>query len=145
MRTLHFRKNASWELDTGKKAKGGGRSTSWEVQERLEGGSPNSRGGSKVEFTLRRREGEWGGETGGCLPLLSRYPARGRETWRGWALLGRPPQAATEVSWTGASRSMYHCMYVLYVGLDHLTFLSIYYMSNGLIWNTYQNFAKFSG
>ena len=27
---------------------------------------------------LEGGRGEWGGETGGCLPLLSRYPARGR-------------------------------------------------------------------
>ena len=30
------------------------------MQERSEGGSPNSRGGSKVEFILRRREGGMG-------------------------------------------------------------------------------------
>ena len=95
-----------WELHEnwtlGKKAKGWGKSASWEVKERLEKGGPrvNSRGGSEAEFILRRREGERGGETGGCLPLLSRYPARGRRHGEVWSLLGRPPQAGAEVSWS---------------------------------------------
>ena len=37
----------------------------------------------KQNLYLEGGRGEWGGESGGCLPLLSRYPARGRETWRG--------------------------------------------------------------
>ena len=60
---------------------------------------------------LEGGRGEWWGETGGCLPLLSRYPARGRETWSGWALLCRPSQAATEVSWSKPI-NVGLCMYV---------------------------------
>ena len=63
---------ASWELDTGKKAKGGGKSGSWEVQERLEEGGPNSRGGVKQNLYLIGGRGEWGGGTCGCVALLFR-------------------------------------------------------------------------
>ena len=47
------------------------------MKERLEEGDPNSReGGDKQNLDLEGGRGE----SGGCLPLLSRYPARERET-----------------------------------------------------------------
>ena len=67
------------------KAKGGGRSTSREVQERLEGGSPNSRGGSTVEFIglLRRREGGMGRGNWWMLASPVQVPRKGKGDMEG--------------------------------------------------------------
>ena len=64
---------ASWELDTGRKAKGGGESGSWEVQERLDEGGPNSRGGGGVKQNLYLIGGRGNGEgelVDACLSCL---------------------------------------------------------------------------
>ena len=78
--------SALLELHTGKKAKGGGRSTSWEVQERLKRGSLNGRWGSKVEFILRRREGRMGRGNWWMLASPVQAPRKGKGGMEGLSL-----------------------------------------------------------
>ena len=102
-----WRIKEEWSRGRGhwEKTKRGGVSATWEVQERLEEGGRNSRRGSKAEFILTRREGgsREGKLVDACLSCPG-TPQRVRETWRDWALLGRPPQTAAK--YPGAIRSM---------------------------------------
>ena len=111
MRTAHFRKNQlheNWTL--GKRLREEENLLREKCRKDWEEGGPDRRRGSKAEFILRRREGEWGGD---LVDAFLSCPGTPQGVGRHG---GVEPCLAGLHRWLqkypGASRSMYVYMYV---------------------------------
>ena len=78
------------------------------MQERLEGGSLNSRGGSKVEFILRRREGGMGRGNWWMLASPVQVPCKRKANMEGLS----PAWQASTGGYRSILEQADQCMYV---------------------------------